>query len=63
MHKIPEPFERKIRLDQEIQDIRDSETPDFLSFKAARDQQELARYSCIRFIKQQRGGGGSAGTG
>lgn len=66
-HKIPEPFIRKIELDNAMDDFllynAENKTIVFKSYKALRDEIDLTRYSCQKFIKNQRGTGGSAGSG
>lgn len=66
-HKIPEPFVRKIKLDNAMSDFRlynaENKLIVFSAYKTLRDDLDLTRYSCQKFIKNQRGTGGSAGSG
>ena len=62
-HKLPVQFEEKIEWDDKLECLLSAPVIDFAKYKDAKDQQELSRYSCIKHIKIQRGGGGSAGSG
>jgi L-lysine 2,3-aminomutase len=62
-HRIPPCFSEKIEWDNRVDEIKKGQTPSFSEYKEARDQQELSRYSCIHFIRIQRGSGGVGGSG
>lgn len=62
-HKLPTSFEEKIEWDDKLECLLASPVVEFKQYRYVKEQQELSRYSCVRLIKQQRGGGGSAGSG
>ena len=62
-HKLPPSFEEKIEWDNELECLLSAPVVPFGQYRYVKEQQELSRYSCVRHIKEQRGGGGSAGSG
>lgn len=62
-HKLPVQFEEKIEWDDQLECLLAAPVVILSKFKNVKEQQELSRYSCIKHIKIQRGGGGSAGSG
>lgn len=64
-YEIPEIFKDKIKLDNEIIQLKKKLIVPLKEFAETRIQQRLTRYSCHTFIKRQRGdrdGGGSSNS-
>lgn len=65
-YKIPQIFQDKIKLDEEIVQLKKKPVISLKEFSETRIQQRLTRYSCHTFIKRQRGdrdgGGGSSNS-
>jgi len=62
-HKLPTSFEEKIEWDDKLECLLAAPVVPFGQYRYIKEQQSHSRYSCVTHIKQQRGGGGSAGSG
>lgn len=64
-YQIPQIFKDKIKLDEEIIQLKKKPVVSLKEFSETRIQQRLTRYSYHTFIKRQRGdrdGGGSSNS-
>lgn len=60
MAKLPKNFEDKINLDEQFREEATKSVVDFGIISVLKEEIDLTRWSCIEFIKKQRGSVGGA---